>query len=287
MRTRWIEGALSFTAVVLCATSLAASPDSGKALYGRHCAPCHGPQGRGDGPDADLFSVRPRNLREGLIDKYSTDELVQRIRAGRPLVAVDPAALRQRVAQVEAIAAHLERLPRIDLTTLYPGWDLYAERCQECHGPFGSPSVKLPKGVRAPRDLADPHFQSTSSDEDLATAVRHGRHGMPALTPRLSESDAVLVAAYVRLLSPGMELYTTYCGSCHGDDGRGVRSLPGALGMPSVTFDAAYLSSRDPEKLRKDIWHMLADQELRMPHFRSELTEPQARAIVEYLKERP
>lgn len=32
---------------------------SGAALYGRLCASCHGPRGRGDGPNAPFLPVRP------------------------------------------------------------------------------------------------------------------------------------------------------------------------------------------------------------------------------------
>ena len=46
---------------------LAAEPDSdaaayGRVLYGRYCRNCHGPQGWGDGPVAELLTVRTPNL---------------------------------------------------------------------------------------------------------------------------------------------------------------------------------------------------------------------------------
>jgi mono/diheme cytochrome c family protein len=34
----------------------------GAVLYQRHCAPCHGASGRGDGPVADALTVRPPDL---------------------------------------------------------------------------------------------------------------------------------------------------------------------------------------------------------------------------------
>jgi len=37
----------------------------GRSLFGRHCAACHGDEGRGNGPLADRWSKRPANLREG------------------------------------------------------------------------------------------------------------------------------------------------------------------------------------------------------------------------------
>lgn len=35
----------------------------GKASYDRNCAVCHGPEGAGDGTVAELFEVKPRNLK--------------------------------------------------------------------------------------------------------------------------------------------------------------------------------------------------------------------------------
>ena len=286
---KWSLSALVGAAFLFCSGPLlAAGAESGKALYRKYCASCHGLHGEGNGPEADLLSAPPRNLREGFIENYSTEELTRRILEGRPLtLALDPAALGRRASEVEAIVLHLERLPRVDWAKVGPGWDLYADRCQECHGSFGRPSETLPEGVRKPRNLADPVFQEGVRDEDLAAVVRHGRHGMPALTPRIGESEAISLAAFVRFLSPGMELYTRYCAACHGDEGLGVRSPPGSVGMPNVRFDAEYFSRRDQEQLRKRVWHMLQDEKARMPHFRWDISEPQARAIVEYLKTRP
>ncbi len=38
---------------------------SGRGLYGRYCAPCHGDQGRGDGPGWDVMRPRPRDFTLG------------------------------------------------------------------------------------------------------------------------------------------------------------------------------------------------------------------------------
>ncbi|MCB1035863.1 MAG: cbb3-type cytochrome c oxidase subunit II [Acidobacteria bacterium] len=39
--------------------------DRGQALFGVHCSPCHGPEGRGDGPMAEVFYRPAMNLRKG------------------------------------------------------------------------------------------------------------------------------------------------------------------------------------------------------------------------------
>jgi len=51
--------------------SLAAS--SGEDLYLAECAQCHGVQGRGDGPVAELLDPRPRNFHDGLYKLRSTE----------------------------------------------------------------------------------------------------------------------------------------------------------------------------------------------------------------------
>jgi mono/diheme cytochrome c family protein len=257
----------------------------GKVLYLRRCAPCHGQNGSGDGPDAPYFIAPPRNLREGFLSKYSTDDLVRRIRDGRSLqLGLDLKALQERARDVEDIVAHLKRLPTIDWRRVEAGWETYVDRCEACHGPYGHPTPQLPAGVTRPRDLSAPEFQSSLNDRDLLVAVRHGRQHMPALVPRLPPSDGPLLVAFVRLLSPGFELYSRNCAACHGDDGRGVGSFVESLQVPTVVFDRAYFHQRDPEEIRHAVWHMVGEHKPVMPHFRWNLSEAETRAIVEYLK---
>jgi len=264
-----------------------ASATDGKALYDRHCASCHGRDGRGDGPDAGLSVTPPRNLRSGFLAKYSTDDLVKRIRSGAPLVlALDVPALRDRATEVEALATHLERLPAVDWRLVERGQELFVDRCEICHGQNGQPGRGSypPPGVHAPRDLTDPAFQKDLQDAQVTSAIRDGHHGMPALTPRVPERDLPALAAYVRLLSPGYVLYDRYCAACHGDDGRGTGTFAEATMRPSAIFDRAYFRRHDPEQVRARIWHMLDTQRPTMPHLGRTLSEQQARAIVAYLK---
>jgi mono/diheme cytochrome c family protein len=145
----------------------------------------------------------------------------------------------------------------------------------------------LPPGIRRPRDLGDAAFQRGTNDTDMMVAVRHGREGMPALTPRLSEEQARQVTAFVRLLSPGYVTYAAYCAACHGDHGIGTGSFAEFYAAPTVIFDRAYFARHDPEALRASAWHMVQQHRPSMPHFRGTLSEAQARAIGEYLKQPP
>lgn len=267
----------------------AGTAGDGRLLYARHCADCHGLSGRGDGPDAPLYDPRPSDLRSGLLTHHSTADLVRRVRTGAPLnLALDLEALRRHAADIEAVVGHLERLPGVDWPRVDRGWTLYLDRCQSCHGRAGRPPDSN-RGARVPRNLGDPAFQAAVKDDDLVDAVRHGRKGMPALTPRLSIEEGRLIAAFVRLLSPGFAIYTSTCAPCHADDGRGVHSLGEAPGeelrLPTVVFDRQFFLRRSPEQLRAAVSHMLTAHRPRMPHFRHVLTERQLEQIVEYLKQ--
>jgi mono/diheme cytochrome c family protein len=254
------------------------APDRAAALYAAHCAACHGPQGHGDGPDAALFRPRPRDLRE-VLRHHADVDIVRTIRLSAPLpLALDPPAVRARVGEVEAIAAHVRRLPGADWPRVDRGRVVFARACAGCHGELGTP----PPGPTPPRDLADPAFQRSVSDVALAEAVRHGRPGMVPV-PGLAPEDPEALAAFVRLLSPGYVLYRRWCASCHGEDGlAGDVVDPGRA--PRVRFDREWVRTTDPERLRVAVWHMLDAQRPAMPHFGRVLTEAEAAAIVAALR---
>ena len=290
MTTRRLTGTLGVlisltVALTQSATAAHAAGPDGERLYLMYCASCHGISGKGDGPDAAIFSESPRNLRTGFLNKYGTGTLVQRVRDGRALpLELDIPALRARAKEVEALVAYLQRMPSVDWPRAIDGRDVYAHRCAVCHGTHGQPGKTLPAGVRKPRDLSDPAVQRSLDEKELITLVRHGREGMPALTPRVPEADAAPLAAFVRLLSPGFTLYDRYCVNCHGVDGRPVGSIGEVMRLPKVVFDRGFFLRRDAEQLRAEAWHMAAEQKPRMPHYRWTLDEDQATSIVEFLK---
>ncbi len=54
----------------------------GKALYERYCQNCHGPTGRGDGPDAVALKVPPANFQRFQSFLKSDEELLRTIEHG-------------------------------------------------------------------------------------------------------------------------------------------------------------------------------------------------------------
>jgi mono/diheme cytochrome c family protein len=279
------SGATLLVVLLAAAAAAAPLPPDGEALFRSHCGACHGMNGQGDGVDASLFITRPRNLREGFVRRYDDDELVERILDGVPLaLEVDPRALRRRLQEVDDVVGHLERIPDANWNLIERGEETYVDRCEGCHGPYGRPPEDLGGFVKPPTDLSDPAFQRSRRDEDLVRVVRRGHREMPAIPIIRGDDDARALVAYVRILSPGFDLYSRYCAACHGEDGRPQREFVPPGRRPTVTFDRSYLERRNPDQLRAAVGHMLAEQKPSMPHFRGQLDRATARAIVQYLK---
>jgi len=278
--------AITVLCLLLAATSWAAPPPpDGEAVYREHCGTCHGMSGGGNGVDAGLFLARPRNLREGFLERYDDDELVDRILRGTPLeLEVDPQAYRRHLSELDEVVAHLERIPDINWKLVEPGQEKYVDRCEQCHGPYGRPPEDFASVVAPPADLQNPDFQRTHTDEDLIRVVRRGHRSMPATPAVRDDADARALVAYLRLLSPGFDTYSRYCAACHGDDGRPQREFVPPGKRPTATFDRSYLEHRNRDQLREAVGHMLREQKPSMPHFRGKLDRKEARAIVEYIR---
>ena len=276
-------------ALGLAVTSARGQQRDGRFLYEAHCAECHGPKARGNGVDADLFSPPPANLRAGILSKYPEDALVERIRHGRPLaLARDAERWRARAGDTEVLIAYLRRLPTLPWRRLERGQELYVDRCEACHGPFGHPSTIVAQGAaKPPRDLSDPDYQRRTPDATILEQARHGFRGMPAVEGLDVDENRDALVAYVRLLSPGYEHYSRFCAGCHGDDGRGPGVDWASAPRPHVVFDEAYFAKKDQELLRRQIWHMLDDHQPQMPHMSRVLTPRDVRAILGYLRSLP
>ena len=285
--------------VVLVATLVAAVPSpaaadagsalpDGRALYLQSCAPCHGPAGKGDGPEASSFSPPPGDLTGSFVASLSEDQAVAKLRDGLPLtLGSDPRALKQRLDPLEGVTGHLQKLPGIDWPAVDRGAALFAADCAPCHGPFGQPldEAALPKGVqKPPRDLRDPAFQKATSDEQLIAGMALLPCCMSAIPATREPRQARDLVVFLRLLSPGFETYSYYCAPCHGDDGRGHGVFAAGKNAPPVAFDRAWLAKQDPEQLRLHVSHMLSLHGPSMPHFRGALSDAQLHAIVRFLK---
>ncbi|HEU4503006.1 MAG TPA: cytochrome c [Nitrospira sp.] len=84
----------------------------GRTVYDRHCAECHGPEGRGDGPKATSLSPRPGNLISAQTSAKSDQDLLKIIANGRPRTAM--AGWNDRLSRDEqlAVLAYIRSLIR-------------------------------------------------------------------------------------------------------------------------------------------------------------------------------
>lgn len=63
-------------------------PERGKPIFDQRCAVCHGPQGRGDGPEAPFLSPRPASLISAATSVKTDVELLKSIANGKPRTAM-------------------------------------------------------------------------------------------------------------------------------------------------------------------------------------------------------
>lgn len=80
---------------------------------------------------------------------------------------------------------------------------LYAKYCITCHGRAGAGDGPLANSIKPrPVSFADPAFQATRSDQQLAAAITVGKPPMPSFGKLLSPVQVTALVAYIRLLGP-------------------------------------------------------------------------------------
>jgi cytochrome c oxidase cbb3-type subunit 2 len=137
----------------------------GAAIYGRYCIGCHGPNGDGKGPAADMLLVKPRDFTKGLFKFRSTpsgslptdDDLFRVITRGIYRTSMPEWSLlteRERRALIEYVKG------------FYPEWD--------ARGP-GTP-IAIP---RPPASLGTPEAVARGADlyQLLECSTCHGARG--------------------------------------------------------------------------------------------------------------
>ncbi len=81
----------------------------GRTVYVTRCAPCHGPQGGGDGPAAAAITPKPRNFRDAEFWNGRTRaQLRLVVRDGRPGTMMAPFAGVLSDGDIEEVATYVE-----------------------------------------------------------------------------------------------------------------------------------------------------------------------------------
>ena len=265
------------TAVPSRAEGERAETTRGRTLYVEHCARCHGPSARGDGPDRRLFETAAANLvGSGVLERNSDEALGPRILEGRRyrLEPHSVEALPARKPGTDALARFLRRLPAVRWPSAVAGKRIYLTRCAGCHGWYGRPTDEPSGSVR---DLGSAGYQSSLTDPQFGELARHRGGDRPPLDPPLTDAEVPDVVAFLRLLSPGYELYQRYCVTCHGAHGS----------TDWLTFDDGYFRKLTRGELEERTWHMLRGAEPSMPHFEGILSKREVASILRYLRSLP
>lgn len=96
------------------------SLEEGRTIYQRHCADCHGPEGRGDGRQATSLSPRPGNLVSAQTSAKSDQELLKIISKGRPRTAMTGWADKLSQEEQAAVLTYLRSLVKFTCSATPP-----------------------------------------------------------------------------------------------------------------------------------------------------------------------
>jgi mono/diheme cytochrome c family protein len=86
------------------------TPDLGESLYAERCSPCHGDEGRGDGPTAPALQPTPRDFRDAAFWKgRTTAQLRAVVVDGKPGTMMPPFRDILSDAEIDAVVRSLSR----------------------------------------------------------------------------------------------------------------------------------------------------------------------------------
>jgi len=179
---------------------VAPDPANGEAIFSEKCAPCHGPQGLGDGPQAAQLPNAPAPLGQpdfartaapaewyavvtnGNIDKFMP-----------PFSSLSDGERWDVVAYALTLSTPAEALAQ--------GESLYQANCARCHGETGNgdgPDAAQAGDVAVFTDQA---LMAQLSAEKMAAVIANGEGNMPAFGDELSQEDIWALTGYLRTLS--------------------------------------------------------------------------------------
>lgn len=297
-----ILGAMLFVVAVLTAHA-EAQPTApglrrlslGEVLYLQHCADCHGWEARGDGPLARILATKPRNLRQdhSLFTNNAAAAVALRILSGQALpIPIEPAPLRYTKEEIDSLMVHLHRLPTLGDSEVTTGKQVYDSLCAACHGLYGRGDGLGARHLSAPpADLRTAAGKTPMKDTDLIRIITDGEGTMPGAGNVLTAHEIRAVGAFLRVLSPGYEVYDRFCARCHGADGNpgtpSTQAGTSAKRKHPPRLDAAYFKQHTLEYLRTASQHLPKQHRPTMPHFGNQLGSDQVMDIVRYLRSLP
>lgn len=234
----WVVMVVAFSVTFSLAVSktYAAGEVDGKEVYKKYCAPCHGEEGKGDGPVAKSLLPKPRNFTTGAYKVRSTpsgslptdDDILRTIYYGIPgtsMIAWDVLDENQRKALVPVLKGFSEafkvRKPeapvkigfeiRATPETIELGEKIYREKeCWKCHGEEGRGDGQSANDLEddwgnpiLPYDFTKgTNLKGGNSDRDIYLRFTTGMTGtpMPSFASELTDEQRWYLVHYVRVL---------------------------------------------------------------------------------------
>jgi len=253
------------------AVAVATPQSSGKVLYDRHCAFCHGADGLADTPVGRLLNPRPRRFADPVeMARLTDDQIYAAIKNGKPGTAMaswDKVLSEPEIVDVtdyiRGLASGVGTMDERQLS-LAVGKRIYDKECAFCHGLTGHADTDAAKVLKPPpRNFADPIEMARVDDGRMYAAIKLGVPGtaMASWANLLKPVEIVDLMRYVRTLQEplpagmtaelldvevGGNIYQRYCSNCHGANGAANTELGRVLvphprnftdrkGMASVT----------------------------------------------------
>jgi len=215
---------------------IAATANSGKAIYDKRCSPCHGIEGRGDGPAANFFRPRPANFSRGQYKYASTikgelptdEDLFKTVSKGLPGTGMPAWESVLSEADRKAVVVHIKTFSKkfaertgapklIDFgkkiassdESIAKGKALFFKKtdCARCHGVEGRADGANAKELSVwPRNLTKGWiFRRGNAPEEIFQRITRGIIVMPSFakgeTVETTEDERWHIANYVHSLS--------------------------------------------------------------------------------------
>ena len=78
-KTQFFGISIVFSLVFLGLSPIPEIQNFGKTVYEKHCLSCHGPEGRGDGPEAKDLTIKPTNFHSSESRMKTDEELFSKV----------------------------------------------------------------------------------------------------------------------------------------------------------------------------------------------------------------